>query len=639
MKRLLCAILILSMLIIPAACQRTQSPDGDKSATEADTVAPGWVPGDGEEKNPGEEEAVPVDENGEPAEEQEDAPARDIEIPTVTEAVPDKEVKSISIKTGPKNTVYYAGSPIDTTGLTVNVKFKDGTEKAIAGGFGYSPTVAYEGTKKITVSYGGKTDTFSIKVINDALKRISIKSAPDRTTYAPKEKINTAGLVINAEYESGTVRAVSSGFTVSPDSFSSAGKHNVTVSYGGKTATFPVTVQSGGSGRNSMLSTIRVTQKPKRTVYYLNEKLDTKGMVVTLNYTDGSSEEITEGFKCTPVNLTETGVQKIVVTYGNKSTAFNVTVKDDTVKGIEIKKGPKKVNYYQGDVLDTEGLELTVDYENGPSKTITSGFACAPTNLTEPGLQTITLTYAGKKKTFTVRVKEDALESIEIVTGPAKRNYYVGDTLDTKGLVVRAVYLSGRAVALTANDVIITPTKFTVEGTGMPVAVSYGGKTVHFGVNVKANPIKEIFVQQQPKKQYYVGDTVAKDDIVVCAKRENGIIETITGFTLHNAKLEKAGQNYIEITYGDYKTYLFVNADDAVTEIYIERNPNKTDYKKGEKLDTAGLVVKAKYAGGKTETVTDGCYFSPRELNGTGQQKITVVYKGLTDYFYVTVTE
>ncbi|MBR6005454.1 MAG: bacterial Ig-like domain-containing protein, partial [Clostridia bacterium] len=497
MKKILCALLIFSMLIIPAACQRTDVPQGDKSATENGTVAPGWVPGDSEDDDASSEQGESA-ESGEENGLAPDSPAP-VEIPTVTEAVPDKEVKSISIKTEPKTTVYYAGSPIDTTGLTVNVKFKDGTEKTIAGGFGYSPTVASQGVKKVTVSYGGKTDSFGIKVKDDALKSISIKSKPDRLTYAANEKIDTTGLVINAEYESGTVRAVSKGFTVSPESFGGSGTRNVTVSYGGKTATFPVTVKSG---KSAMISTIRVTSKPNRISYYLNEKLDTKGMVVTVNYTDGSTEDLTEGFKCSPVNLNEKGVQKIIVTYENKSTAFNVTVKEDVVKSIEIKQGPKKVNYYQGDVLETEGLELTVDYENSPSKTISSGFACSPTLLNEAGLQTITVTYAGRKKTFTVRVKEDVLQSIEVKTNPIKRTYYVGDSFDTEGLTLRATYLSGRVKTVT-EGYTYSPSEFQTAGDSIPVRIYYGDLSLTLTVKVKAVTIETVYIEQKPTKTKY----------------------------------------------------------------------------------------------------------------------------------------
>ena len=640
MKKILCALLILSMLIIPAACQRTQTPEGESAVTQNGTAPSGWSPSDDENIPGGEgqgENAAPDEgENGEGAPDPGYQP--EYEIPVVTEATPDKAVKSISIKTTPATSVYYAGSPIDTKGLTVNVKFTDGTEKTIAGGFGYSPTVAKgSGTQKITVSYGGRTDTFIIKVRDDALKGISIKSKPNRLTYGANEKIDIRGLVINAQYESGTVRAVSDGFSISPDSFSAAGTHNVTVSYGGKTATFPVTVRSG---KSAMISTIRVTSKPTRISYYLNEKLDTKGMVLTVNYTDGTSENLTSGFKCTPVNLNEKGVQKIIVTYQNKSTAFNVTVKEDTVKSIEIKQGPKKINYYQGDVLETEGLELTVDYENAPSKTISSGFACSPTLLKDAGLQTITVSYAGRKKTFTVRVKEDTLQSIEILTGPVKRNYYVGDSLDTKGLTVRAVYLSGRAVALTASDVTCTPGTFTSEGASVPVAVSYGGKTVHFGVKVTANPIKEIFVSQLPKKKYTVGDTVSKSDIVVSAKRENGKTETITGFTLHNAELNKVGSNTIKVTYGDYIAYFSVNAENTVSGIRISSEPDKTTYKVGESLDTAGMKIVAVYANGdEKEIPVSSCSVSPTVFNNeTNSQRVNVIYSNnISTYFFVKV--
>ena len=91
-------------------------------------------------------------------------------------------------------------------------------------------------------------------------------------------------------------------------------------------------------------------------------------MVLTVAYSDGTSKNITSGFKCTPSELTNKGLQKITVTYENKTASFNVNVKEDTVKGIEIKTGPKKVTYFEGEKLDTAGLSLTVDYENAPSK-------------------------------------------------------------------------------------------------------------------------------------------------------------------------------------------------------------------------------------------------------------------------------
>ena len=631
MKRILCALLVLSMLIVPVACQRTEAPGGDKAVTENGTVAPGWAP----EGSP--EEGGPVDTVDENGGESGDVPEGQpvVEIPVVTEAVPDKEVKSISIKTQPKTTVYYAGSPIDTTGLTVDVKFKDGTQKSIAGGFGYSPSVASRGVKKVTVSYGGKTDTFGIKVRDDALKGISVKSKPNRMNYSAKEKIDTTGLVISAMYESGTVRAVSKGFTISPESFSSAGTHNVTVTYGGKTATFTVTIRSG---KSAMISTIRVTSKPNRTTYYLNEKLDTKGMVVTVNYTDGTSEDLTEGFRCAPVNLNEKGVQKIYVTYENKSTVFNVTVKEDVVKGIEIKHGPKKINYYQGDVLDTEGLELTVDYENTTSKTISSGFACSPTLLNTPGLQTITVTYAGKKRTFTVRVKEDTLQSLELISAPVKRTYYVGDSLETKGLSLRAAYLSGRVKAVT-EGYTCSPETFYSAGTTQ-VAVSYGGMRVHFSVKVVENNVKELTAKlNNPSKHYSPGDTIGKDDLTVKAKYESGKTEEITGYSISPQKLTSTGENHIQISYGDLKTYVTVTVDDAPVGLSVIE-PNKTTYKAGETLDTTGMRVFVTYASGASKEITSGYSCSPTQFNTANpNQKVTVIYNGMTKVFYVKVTE
>jgi len=59
-----------------------------------------------------------------------------------------------------------------------------------------------------------------------------------------------------------------------------------------------------------------------------------------------------------------------MLTYGGKTTTFNVTVSIDTTTSIAIKSGPIKTVYYKGDTLDTSGLTLTATYNNGKTETI-----------------------------------------------------------------------------------------------------------------------------------------------------------------------------------------------------------------------------------------------------------------------------
>lgn len=76
-------------------------------------------------------------------------------------------VSSISIQSKPTKTVYTVGEKFDASGLTVNVTMSDGTTETITSGFTVSnPDMSTSGTKTVTVTYSGKTTSFTITVQN-----------------------------------------------------------------------------------------------------------------------------------------------------------------------------------------------------------------------------------------------------------------------------------------------------------------------------------------------------------------------------------------------------------------------------------------------------------------------------------------
>lgn len=74
-------------------------------------------------------------------------------------------VSSISIQSKPSKTVYTIGEKFDASGLSVKVTMSDGTTKTITSGFTLSnPDMTVTGTKTVTVTYSGKTASFTITV-------------------------------------------------------------------------------------------------------------------------------------------------------------------------------------------------------------------------------------------------------------------------------------------------------------------------------------------------------------------------------------------------------------------------------------------------------------------------------------------
>lgn len=99
------------------------------------------------------------------------------------------------------------------------------------------------GTHNITVSYQGLTTTFDIEVIVKSLKSISATGVK-KTEYMPGEKLDLTGLVVKAIYNNGTSSELSADdYTVSGYT-GTVGNNIISVTYGGKSATFVVVVHN-----------------------------------------------------------------------------------------------------------------------------------------------------------------------------------------------------------------------------------------------------------------------------------------------------------------------------------------------------------------------------------------------------------
>ena len=210
---------------------------------------------------------------------------------------------------------------------------------------------------------------------------------------------------------SNTAVATVSGGTVKAAGYGTATITAKTVN--GKTATCKVTVVQPS------LTGISVSSKPTKISYYVGDTLNTSGLKLKATYNNGSTQTISSGFTCTPTALKTAGTQTITVNYAGKTTSFTVTVQAVAVTGVSVSSKPNKTSYYVGDTLNTAGLSLKVSYNNGSSKTITSGFTCTPTALKNTGTQTITVNYGGKTTSFSVTVAKASRAAPHSLQGKA----------------------------------------------------------------------------------------------------------------------------------------------------------------------------------------------------------------------------
>jgi hypothetical protein len=131
--------------------------------------------------------------------------------------------------------------------------------------------------------------------------------------------------VVTGTYSGGTTKVETVTLSnISGYNKDATGQQTVTVTVGGKTATFTITVNAGGE---ATLQSIAITSPPTKTVYAPGEALNLSRLVVTGTYTNGTTKTETVGIADISGYDTETtGTQTVTVTVGGKTATFTVSV-------------------------------------------------------------------------------------------------------------------------------------------------------------------------------------------------------------------------------------------------------------------------------------------------------------------------
>lgn len=139
------------------------------------------------------------------------------------------DISGIEIKTPPTKQEYLVGDALDSTGLTVLVKYTDGTSETITSGFTVSELDSSSiGEKEITVTYKNHTATFKVLVYE--LQGIRITHYPEKTYYRVGETFDPTGLIVVVLRTDNTEKEITD-YTVSGFDSSKAGTKTITVSY------------------------------------------------------------------------------------------------------------------------------------------------------------------------------------------------------------------------------------------------------------------------------------------------------------------------------------------------------------------------------------------------------------------------
>ncbi len=305
-------------------------------------------------------------------------------------------------------------------------------------------------------------------------------------------------------------------------------------------------------------------------------------------------------------------------------------IKEESISSLELVKTPTKKDYYIGEALDLDGLELKATYKDGTSETLTTASANVST-FSSVDTKQVTLSFGSEKVTFDVSVT--GIQNIEIVAEPENKIYEAAELADgfvTDGFKFKVNYTDG-----TVNDTLpATIFRYTGDLTtagAQTISANYFGSSVDFDIEIMNVTDLEITA---PTKAYRYGNVPAIEDFGVTfvygngEKIASGDATTELEYTV-TCETKIPGEVTATIvatnaTYGINITKEVTVTVEAPTAIEVTAMPSKVTYQPGEEFDATGMTVALVYEDGKTIKLDAADYTCRVDTSEPGEKRVSV---------------
>ena len=352
------------------------------------------------------------------------------------------------------------------------------------------------------------------------------------------------------------------------------------------------------------------------------------------------------------IDPSESMTASIIVNGGSAlGTRFNVSLKfkeEESLSGISITTPPNKTSYIAGQNFDETGMVVTANYNDGSSREVTDYIVTDGNNLTIEKTN-VTISYTEnditRETTQQITVVNKELTGIEVITSPAKTDYFVGENFSQEGMQIRAIYNDGSSNEITNYRIVDGNNLNYGQNT---ISISYTENEITKFTTQKINVLKKMIgieVINPPNKVDYInGENFDATGMIVVAKYNDESSEKISDYLITNGVNLHTGQ--VSIIIGYTKSGITVTTEQEITvtnnitEITIKSVPNRITYVQGENLDVTGGIIEATYQdGSKQEVNMTVDMLSGYDKNTLGEQTITVVYLGKTATFKVMIVK
>ncbi len=205
---------------------------------------------------------------------------------------------------------------------------------------------------------------------------------------------------------------------------------------------------------------------------------------------------------------------------------------------------------------------------------------------------------------------EDGLVSFEVYMPPSKTDYYVGESFDPSGMVLKAGYDDG-----TVTNVLYSDCTFSTDPLGIGdayVEIEYNGLSVRIDVTVTEAPditddpgtpvLQRIALESGPDKTSYVrGEVFNPTGMVIKAIYDNGFEMTVpVSETEYPKDPLTENDSSVTIRYGEFETTVDIQVSRYIID--IPDGESKAYRGEAETTDLTTMEITASWAEGRSLT-------------------------------------
>ncbi|GEM_PF-875643 len=471
-----------------------------------------------------------------------------------------------------------------------------------------------------TITYG---DPSSGGVDPEEVVLSSISVSGMTTTYEVGDTFSFDG-ILKATYSDGNIETVIPDSVSTPD-MSTSGNKTITVTYSSgditKTTSYTIYVAE----KQLVLSSIELNGQT--TSYYVGDKFSFTG-TCTARYVDTvAGKNVTPTSVSTP-DMTTAGNKTITVSYTEngvtKTATYTISVQAVTLTSITL--GGLTTEYYVGDSLVKP--TVTATYNNGTTAVVTEQATFAGFDSSAAvSSQTITVSFGGLSKTYTVSISEKP--------APSESGYVkVTSTSDVTAGDYLIVYEAGNVafngglstLDATKNTISVTISDGVIESNATTNAAKFTLASYDSGFSIRS--ASGLYINRSSNSNGMETSSSPMKNTVTISSSNASIVGSGGASLKYNNASDQARFRYYKTSSNQNAVQLYKLqsgstpvSEKVVTSISI--SDAKTSYVQGDAF--VKPTVTAHYDDGSSAVVTTAS-FSGYNMQEVGNQTVTAYY-------------